>query len=85
MNGLNLRCTTLGLRSSTQTLALRLEYRLPASVAPRLTTFMVTTMIIMVPLDKPIIVVGDMPMRRRTSARHFDLAEYRARWGPKGV
>jgi hypothetical protein len=32
---------------------------------------MVTTMMIMVPLDKPIIVVGDMPMRPRTSARHF--------------
>jgi hypothetical protein len=32
---------------------------------------MVTTTMIMVPLDKPITVVGDMPMRPRTSAMQF--------------
>jgi hypothetical protein len=84
MNGLNLRCTTLCLPSSIQALALRLGCRLPVSLAPRLTTIMVTTMMIMVVLDMPIIVVGDISMRPRASARRFDLAEYRARWGPKG-
>jgi hypothetical protein len=71
MNGLNLRCTTLCLPSSIRTLALRLEWRLPVSVAPRRTTFMGTTMMTMVVLDVPIIVVGDMSMRPRASAGHF--------------
>jgi hypothetical protein len=71
VNGPNLRCTTLRLPSSIRALALRLGWRLPVSVAPQLTTIMVTTMMTMVMLDMPIMVVGDMSMRPRASAGRF--------------
>jgi len=71
MNGLNLRCATLCLPSSIRTSALRLEWRLPVSVAPRPTTIVVTTMMIMVVLDMPIMVAGDMSIRSRALAGRF--------------
>jgi len=71
MNGLNLRCTTLCLPSSIRPSALRLEWRLPVSVAPQPTTFVVTTMMIMLVLDMPIMAVSDMSMRSRASAGRF--------------
>jgi hypothetical protein len=52
-------------------LALRLEWRLPVSVAQRLTTIMVNTMMTVVVLDTPIMVVGGMCMRLRASAGRF--------------
>jgi hypothetical protein len=71
VNGPNLRCTTLRLPSSIRALALRLEWRLPVSVAPRLTTIMVNTTMTVVVLDTPIMVVGGMCMRPRASAGRF--------------